>query len=320
MKRLTADEIRGVWAGSVMTWDEKLRYDERAYARSVEQILKHNPAGVYTSGSTGEFYAIDEDEFKAMVDIQAQLCGDVDTPLQIGCCSDATHKTLRLFEYAASKPAVGAAQIALPYWMQMNDREILQFFADLYHACPDLPIVHYNIPRSKRFLHADDYLKILEVCPSLVGVKYTFAGSHFGELQNDIRQTPMLSYFVAENFLATAMQMGARGTYSSLVGMNPSYLLSYYRLADEEQWDEAMKIQARLADFFRQLNGLIRELKEGDADPVVDKAMAVASGFLQAHQRCRKPYLGWSDQSIAILRRFIEEVCPELAYHAQPVC
>jgi dihydrodipicolinate synthase/N-acetylneuraminate lyase len=314
MTRLGASDIYGIWAGSIMCWDENDRFDAEAYAANIRRTLQHRPHGVYTTGSTGEFYAIDLDEFKLMVDIQAQLCGEANVPLQIGCCSDATHKTLRLLEYAASKKQVGAVQIVLPYWMELTDREVLKFFGDLYRACPDMPIVHYNIPRSTRFLHAKDYLRILEVCPSLVGVKYTFAGSHFGDLQSDISATPQLSYFVAEPLLASAMQLGARGCYSSLIGTNPQYMMKFYDAAAARRWDEAMKMQKSLAAFFSQLGVLIDQLGESTCDPTVDKAMAVAAGFAQSHQRCRAPYIGWSDQSVSELRGWMRESYPDLIY------
>lgn len=317
MGRLTAKEIHGIWAGSVMCWDEKFRFDTDAYAQSIRATIQHQPHGIYTTGSTGEFYAIDFDEFKSMVDIQSQLCVSAGVPLQIGCCADATHKTIRLFEYAASKPAVGAAQIVVPYWMELNDREVLQFFKDLYSACPGLPIVHYNIPRAKRFLGAKDYQKILDVCPSLVGVKYTFAGAHFGSLQSDLLALPNLSFFVAEHFLATAMQLGARGSYSSIIATNPAFMQKLYALAQAGEWTAAIAMQKRLATFFTQLGALIGKLGEGDADPVVDKAMAVASGFLNAHQRCRAPYIGWSDGSIVALREFMKKEFPELMYQGK---
>jgi len=312
--RLTAKSIFGVWAGSVMCWDGKFRFDAEKYASSIAATIRHRPHGIYTTGSTGEFYAIDPDEFKTMVDIQAKLCGENNMPLQIGCCADATHKTIKLFEYAASKKEVGAAQIVLPYWMELNDREVLQFFKDLYSACPGLPIVHYNIPRAKRFLGAKDYLKILEVCPSLVGVKFTFAGANFGSLQSDLLALPDLSFFVAEHFLATAMQLGAKGSYSSIIGTNPAFMLKLYAHAEAGRFAEALAMQKQLAQFFGQLGGLIGKLGEGDADPVVDKAMSVASGFLKAHQRCRPPYIGWSDASVAALREFMQKDFPELVY------
>src|SRR5579871_5555831 len=209
MSRLTAEALRGIWAGMTMSWDEQDRFDEVSYRTNTETMCKAGVHGIYTTGSTGEFYALDFDEFRRMVDTQVEICSRYSMPLQIGCCADATRKTLRLLEYVARQPHIGAAQVAIPYWMEVNDRELRQFFADLQRACPDLPLMHYNVPRAKRFLQGPDYLRLLEVAPNLIGVKYTFAGSNFGRLQEALLLTPQLSYFVAENLLASAMMLGA---------------------------------------------------------------------------------------------------------------
>src|SRR5687768_18512838 len=123
MARLTADEVRGIWAGVTMSWDEQDRFDEETYSENVCRAATGGAHGLYTTGSTGEFYAIDPGEFRRMVDIQSQICGEAGVPLQIGCCADSTRKVLRMLEYSASKPQVGAAQVVIPYWMELTDRE-----------------------------------------------------------------------------------------------------------------------------------------------------------------------------------------------------
>lgn len=40
--------------------------------------------------------------------------------------------------------------------------------------------------------------------------------------------TPQLSYFVAEDLLASAMMLGARGSYSSQVCTNPAFMLTLF--------------------------------------------------------------------------------------------
>lgn len=257
MARLTSDDIRGVWAGITLSWDDKFRLDASLYEANLRRGVVAQVHGIYTTGSTGEFYVLEYEEFRTMVDIATEVCGDAGMPLQIGCCSDGTAKTIRLIEYAASKEVVGAVQVNLPYWMALNDREVLQFFMDLYTACPDIPIVHYNIPRAKRFLLGRDYARILEVAPSLVGAKFTFAGSHFGQLQDSIIATPDLSYFVGENLLVSGMLLGARGVYSSLVCTNPDWMLEMYRKAELRQWEEAIELQQHAAVFFGELEEFI---------------------------------------------------------------
>jgi len=314
VNRLTADRLHGIWAGVTLSWDENYALDEDTYARNIQRMIDAGVHGVYTTGSTGEFYVLDFDEFTAMVDVVSDVCAKADMSLQIGCCSDATRKTIRLLEVAAGKHHVGAAQVAIPYWMELTDRELLQFFKDLHTACPDIPLVHYNVPRSKRFLHGDDYLRILEVAPNLIGVKYTFAGSHFADLQIDIMRTPQLSYSVAENVLVSAMMIGARGCYSSLIATNPAYTLDMYAKARARQWDEAIKMQQNAAKFFEDVSAFVAERGEGDIDPVSDKALAVASGCFIGHQRCRPPYIGWSDHTIDEFRQWLKDNYPEFMY------
>src|SRR3977135_15205 len=113
--RLTADNLRGIWAGITLSWDDKDRFDEASYRTNTEAMCRAGVHGLYTTGSTGEFYAIELDEFRRMVDIQVEICGRHKMPLQIGCCADSTRKVIRMLEYVADKPEVGGAQVAVPY-------------------------------------------------------------------------------------------------------------------------------------------------------------------------------------------------------------
>ncbi len=314
MSRLKADDVYGIWSGATMCWNEDYSFDPETYAKNIQHAIDAKVHGLFTTGSTGEFYAIEYDEFCQMVDIISDLCGKAGMPLQIGCCSDATAKAVRMLKYIDAKPQVGAAMVNIPYWMELTDRELLQFFKDVYTACPDMPLVHYNIPRAKRFLQGADYVKIKEVAPSLIGVKYTFAGSNFGALQNSLMLTPELSYFVGENMLASGMQLGARGVYSALVATNPKYMLDMYAKAKAGQWEEAIKMQQHASKFYGDLDVVTTERGEGNIDPVCDKGLGVASGCILGHQRCRPPYIGWSDETIKVVRQFLEKDYPEFVY------
>lgn len=307
MSRLAATDIKGIWAGVTMSWDNADGFDETSFRENTERICRAGVNGIYTTGSTGEFYALDYDEFCRMVDIQADSCGRYNMPLQIGCCADSTRRVIRLLEYAARYPQVGAVQVVVPYWIEVNDRELLGFFSDLYRACPEMPLVHYNIPRAKRFLSGPDYLRILEVAPSLVGVKFTFAGSNFSALQRAMLTTPQLSYFVGEDLLVSAIMLGARGSYSSLVCTNPEFMLALYNHAASGHWTEALKMQTAAVRFFDEVSSLVESRGEGTSDAVFDKGLGVASGFLVGSARTRAPYIGWSEETIAVVRRWLQD-------------
>lgn len=314
MNRLTANELWGIWAGVTMSWDKNDCFDEVSYRANIERICRVRVHGIYTTGSTGEFYALDYEEFCHMVDIQVEICSRYNVPLQVGCCSDCTRKTIKLLEYAASKPYVGAVQVNIPYWMEVNDRELLQFFKDLYSACPDMPLVHYNIPRAKRFLQGADYLRILDVAPNLIGVKYTFAGAYFSQLQEAIMMTPQLSYFVAENLLASAMMLGARGSCSSLIFTNPTFMLTMYEHCTNKLWAEAIEMQKIVAEFLAEAQEFIINRGEGTSDPVFDKGLAVASGCAVGSQKTRPPYIEWSDETVACMCEWLQQHYPQFVF------
>jgi dihydrodipicolinate synthase/N-acetylneuraminate lyase len=311
MNRLTKETLRGVWAGVTMSWDESYGFDEKSYRANIENAIKDGVHGIYTTGSTGEFYALNFDEFKAMVDVQAELCGAQNAPLQIGCCAANTREVIRMMEYAASKEVVGAAQVCLPFWMELTDKEVLRFFADIAGAVPDLPIVHYNIPRAKRFLGASDYQQILDVAPTLVGVKYTFAGTHFGALQECLIKLPQIGFYVGENLLASGTMLGAIGSCSSLVSTNAAWMLEYYDHARNGRWDAAITMQKTAAQFFEDAANFIATRGEGAIDPVFDKGLGVAAGGVLGSQRTRAPYIGWSDETVIATNAWLQKFYPQ---------
>ncbi len=314
MSRLTAKRLYGIWEGVTLTWDENYRFDEETYAKNVSRAIDAKVHGVYTTGSTGEFYALEYDEFCRMVDITVELCGKAGMPLQIGCSTDATAKTIKLMEYAAGKEEVGAVQTVIPYWMAMTERELLQFFKDVYTALPEVPLVHYNVTHAKHYLDGEDYKKILDVAPNLIGVKFNNDGAYFAELQDAILMTPSISYFVLEHLLVSSMRLGARGCYSSLVATNPKYTLDMYAKAEAGQWDEAIKMQQHASRFCADVNAFAIERNEGLSSPVSDKGLSVAAGRVLGHQRCRPPYIGWSDKTVKELRVWLKANYPEFVY------
>jgi len=302
--------LGGIWAGLPTMYNADWSLDMGAMETNIKRMIKIEVHGIYLLGSTGEFYAMDFDEFKLLADLLVRTTAGTGIPTCVVCGSPNTRTTLRQLLYLR-KSGVTAAQLVIPFWMEMTEREFMQFFKDVHEAVPDLPIIHYNIPRTKRFLLGPDYVKVREVLPNLAAVKFTFAGSHFGDLREAVRLNPSLKFLVGENLLVSGMQIGADGSCSSIVYTNPDTVLKMYRLAKQRKWDEAQAMQNRIIAFFAGVFPTIEKLGEGYIDPVADKGLGLAAGGIVGHPRTRAPYIGWSEESVRAVRAWMKENFPD---------
>jgi len=300
----------GIWAGLPTPFSPDFSLDLSSLEANIRRMLKAGVHGVYLLGSTGEFYTIEFDEFQQLADLLVKTAAGSGTPVAINCGTPNTRATLRQLEYAR-QAGCDAAQLTIPYWMEMTPREVLRFFKDVATAVPALPIIHYNIPRAKHYLLGPDYVKVREVCPNLVAIKFTFSGSHWADLQEAIRLNPTVKFYISEHLLVSAVQLGARGSCSAKVYTNSGFVLKMYRLAQEKKWDQAMPMQRRLAELSARFGPFAESLGEGRIDPQVDKALGIASGTLVGHQRTRLPFIGWSDKNVQALREWMKKDFPE---------
>ena len=110
-----------------VAWKEDLSFDEEAYRSDVVRTCAAGVPGVYTAGTSGEFYAMEFDEWKTIARVTVEECRRAGTPVMIGVTSTYTLGAARRAAFAAELGA-DAIQVALPYWMEMDDRMILPFF------------------------------------------------------------------------------------------------------------------------------------------------------------------------------------------------
>ena len=148
---LTRATFRGPWAGLPVAWKDDMTFDEKTYRGDVARCCEAGVPGVYTGGTTGEFYAQDFDEFKRITDAAVRECKRGKTPVMIGCTSTFTLGVVRRAQYARDRGA-DAIQVALPFWMEVPDPEVVPFFKAVSKAVPGMPISIYETRRAKKAL------------------------------------------------------------------------------------------------------------------------------------------------------------------------
>ncbi len=87
---LTRQTLTGPWAGLPVAWTEDDRFDEETYRGDIARCCRAGMPGIYTGGTTGEFYAMELDEFKAVARATVAECHAHGKPAMIGVSSTYT--------------------------------------------------------------------------------------------------------------------------------------------------------------------------------------------------------------------------------------
>jgi dihydrodipicolinate synthase/N-acetylneuraminate lyase len=303
--------LGGIWVGLPTPFDAADRLDADAFARSVETVAAWGVAGVYTTGSTGEWFALDEDEFRALMaalEEGRRTAARRGHPIatQAGVTATATRLVLARAEAALEHGADGL-QLALPPWISLSDDEVVGLFTDVAAAFPGVPIVHYNVRRAGRMVDGALYRRIADAVPELVGAKIT--GSDDALWASLRADAPDLAFLVGETLLPRRVPDGARGTCSSYIYYAPSLMTRLWAAVRDGRHDDAEEAVARFRAF--ESEAIDPLAAEGYEDAAIDKAFAAASGHLPIHPRIRAPYEGVPDGRVASLSLLIGERYPE---------
>ena len=250
-KTLVPETLSGVYAAVPTPCNSDGNFLPEVFISNLQKMSAIRPDGIYTTGTTGEFYALEADEFDNMIDAFAEGIKDFDGGLQVGCTWINTREVIRRIEKTL-RAGIPNIQIAPPFWVPLREAEILQFYQDIYTAAPEAKFIIYNTNRSKNFTSPEMMQKICGVCPNVIGQK--FGSGDIVLFQQFTIMLPELCHFVGESALVPAMLVGGRGLYSAFVYLMPKTIISMYELCAGQKWEQARKLQRRVNEYL--FNGI----------------------------------------------------------------
>jgi dihydrodipicolinate synthase/N-acetylneuraminate lyase len=293
-----------MWVSVPTEWDEHGNFDEKTFRDETAMLIDAGAHGLYTTGSTGEFYALDWEELKLVTDaFLAETAGKI--PVQIGANWFNTRDTIRRARYARDKGA-DAVQICFPAWMPMRQEDYDQFLVDVCEAVPDIALIHYNVAHTKKLFRGRDYAWVLPRVPTLIGSKAAVTTNDFMEL---VVNAPEMFHFTGEHVFPLGHLLGAKGMYTSWFMMNPAFFCDYYQLCLDGNYEEAIEITHRLTKWHE--TAVTPLFEKGYLHPTLDKAFVEMAGWLPGNRRTRKPHQPISDEEFGELKRLTAELMPE---------
>lgn len=307
MRPLQANEIKGNWATILLPINKDDSIDFSRLAAEVDYLTAAGVDGVYTNGTTGEFYAQTEEEFDSIQMLVAEKCEKGGLPFQIGASHmDVKIMLSRVGRAAELEPA--AIQVILPDWFPLNSAEQLSFLEKAAQIADPIGLVLYNPPHAKRVLSPVELGELANSETGLVGLKVLDGNEGWYEAMRTY--CSRLSIFVPGHHLATGINNGASGSYSNVACLSPIGGQWWYELM-HTNLNAALEFEKRLQNFFsRYVTPYIE--REGYSNQAVDKLLAASGDWVDIGTRLRWPYRSIPSVEVERLHPLVRTHLPEL--------
>ncbi len=163
-----AGSFHGVIPPLVTPFDSAGKVDDDALRGVVRYVLEGGVHGVFVAGSTGEAYAMGQDQrLHALEIVLDEVNGRV--PVFAGTSRITTADTVALTQ-AAESAGADAASIVTPYFITPSQDELYEHYQTVANATK-LPVILYNNPARTGVVIQPDTVRRLADIENIVGMK-----------------------------------------------------------------------------------------------------------------------------------------------------
>lgn len=244
--------------------------------------------GAFVLGTTGEFPAVDADEFRALVAAALEeLAGRMRVIVHVG--QPSTFEAVRLVGIAKE---LGATELAAltPYYLRATDDAILDYYRAVSAAVGDGRLYVYIYPARSGNPVSPELLVRIAALPNVVGAKVSELSLDDIAAYRAAVPTGFELYTGADRDLIAAVEAGAQGVVSGVSSVTPK---PFRALADAGRSGDAEAIaaaqaavddvvaliggdMARMKEAYRVLDVVDTHCRMAIAEPSADERAAVA--------------------------------------------
>ncbi len=193
-----------------MRADGSVNYD--VTARLADALARHGSDTILVCGTTGESPTLTwDEEFELFRVVRNAVAGRA--KVMAGTGSNSTREAIEATQKAASLGLDGSLQV-VPYYNKPPQAGMLAHFQAIASACPEFPLMLYNIPgRTGADLLPETVAQLAEVS-NIVAIKE--ASGNIDRVARIRRQTPaeFAIYSGDDGLTLPLMAVGARGVVS----------------------------------------------------------------------------------------------------------
>ncbi|AFZ36060.1 Dihydrodipicolinate synthase [Stanieria cyanosphaera PCC 7437] len=214
-------------------------------------LVDNGNDGLVICGTTGESPTLTWEEEYELFQVVKQAVGHR-AKIIAGTGSNSTHEAIAATQKAAKLGLDGSLQV-VPYYNKPPQEGLYQHFKAIAIACPDLPLMLYNVPsRTSRNLEAETVAKLAEI-DNIIAIK---------EASGDLEQACQIRRLTPDSFaiysgedaltlpLLTVGGVGVVSVASHLVGKQMQEMIAAFTQGNNQL---AQEIQLKLFPLFKIL-------------------------------------------------------------------
>lgn len=202
-------------------------------------------------GTTGESPTLTwDEEYKLFQVIQNSIQGRA--KIVAGTGSNSTHEAIEATKMVSGLGLDGALQV-VPYYNKPSQRGLYLHFEAIARACPDVPIILYNVPgRTSQNLEAETVARLSEI-DNIVAIKEASGKLDQASKIRRLTSPDFAIYSGDDSLTLPILSIGGSGVISVASHLAGSPLQSMIRAYESGDIHQAMRIHLDLIPLFDAL-------------------------------------------------------------------
>lgn len=237
---------KGIIPPVVTPFFENGSIDYITYEKVINYLIDSGVHGVFPMGTTGEFYAVDDDQYIELLENTVRIVnGRVD--VYAGVSAISTNKFLEKVKCCEKIKGIDAISVLTPMFVLPSQEELYIFYKTIAEST-FLPIIIYNNkPKTNVTITPETICRLAEI-PNIVGVK-----DSTGDFTNTIeylrltKNIPNFNVLIGRDTLIySALCCGASGSIASCANVAPALVVEIYNKYVSGDYAGSLDAQFRL--------------------------------------------------------------------------
>lgn len=255
-------KFHGIIPPLVTPFTSSGQVDEEGLRAVIRYVRSGGVHGVFIAGSTGEAYALSDDQLFRALEIAIDEVQD-ELPVFLGTGRITTSESVRIAK-EAERIGADALSVVTPYFITPSQDELYDHFEAIAKAT-SLPILLYNNPGRTGVVIEPDTIARLAVLNNVVGMKDS--SGNMGKMVDALRMCPegFALFCGFDMIIYPTLAAGGVGAVPASGNIAPRLIVEMYEQFRAGNLQEARRLQERLAPLRKafSLGTFPAVLKEG---------------------------------------------------------